>query len=909
MATELTDEEVFGNRELSDEEVFGGAPVAPPEAPKRGGNFLEILGNVSQSIGPAGALVSNPVAGVGPQDAPEFKEQWKTAMAANLAAAKTTLPIAASLVAPVAAAAVAPAAFGLAGATSLSGYVGSLLASGAVSGFGGGVTRQGINLAAGDATPGQAAKDVALETGLGAVANVAIGGIGSQLISGAAGAIGSKGARLGGFVTGALQRPWINKAEQQVQAARDVVKKITGMAIPESPGEILGEAVTGTSYLAVEKSLRGVGGLTPEARDVANRAVLYAAVEHAGGTGMSTEELAKAAMQELRSQTGPIGRAATKAVEEFAGDLHGSVTRAVKAQQSAAGNLFETPTPETPFSGGGKLKDMASSALAGTKKEFDAAYSQVRSSPLYKEPVIQPSNAGQWADELEPLAMQKTVKGEQVAYDQYGNPSELGGAEGLVKPIPSTLPEGTQKFFSEVRQFASTPQSLESMRVFQNKISRSIKDNNILPGIGTYEKIGLLKAISADIDESLAPLADPILANLKSANKLYSENIDRFKGAFESGIIRDIGAEKGATAESVYSSLTGSSGTSKLSQLKNLLGKDYDAGLETLRNTVKPELIHAATDVNGQLNVGKLFAQARELPAELFPQLTALQKIAQAEAKLAGLKVPKDPEAAFAWYKKDPQAFDEFLQPGGEAKFQAAYRADLANQEAFKNAANAAVKRFDDAAVQQNPEGFVDLVVNKGIPSADVAKAMTVWRDKAPEVARNMEVAFMENLLSEVRRNGLSDVSEMAKMLSAPTAGTKAPLAGKFWETSMAILGQGKTADLKTVTDAMAKVALKNPGDKSILQSLASDESADAGYLIARKAGYGAPVSIVRRVFATLSYTGLKYRLAAKWITESNPALRDLISKPITKLTPEEAATFADLLGSELIPEPRAPQQ
>jgi hypothetical protein len=882
---ELSDEEVFGKSEMSDAEVFS-AP-APLEPARSAGQQTSInTGTLGGNIQVQGA-----------SNLP-YKQ-----------AGKVMLPLAASMVAPAIAAELAPAVFSTSGATSLTGYIGKLLASGAVSGLGGGVTRQGLNLAEGSTTPGKAARDVAFETAMGAGLNLVLGGVANQVVSGVRGAIASPGARMGGFKVGLAQRPWANPAEAQIQAARDVVKSITGKSIPETPGEILGETAGGTSYLAVEKSIRGAGDLTPAARDAANRAVLYAAVEHAGGTGMTAEDLAKAAMQDLRRQTGPVGEAAKKAINDFAAELHGSVTRAVKAQQSEVGNLFDTATPETPFSGGGKLKDMASEVLDSTKGQFDAAFAPVRNSPLFKQPLIEPSNSAQWADDLEPLALKKSIKTGEIQYDRYGNPSEVGGAEGVAKPIPSTLPEGTQKFFNEVRQFASTPQSLESMRVFRNKIGRSIKNNDILPGIGAYEKIGLLKAISRDIDASLAPLSDPILSDLKAANKLYTENVDRFKGAFESGIIRDIGAEKGATGESIYSALTGASGQSKLSQLKNLLGDQYGSGIEVLRNTVKPELLKASTDANGLVNVGRLFAQAKNLPPELFPELKALQKIAQAESRLAGVSVPKDPEEAFAWYKKDPQAFDEFLAHGGEVKFKDAYKLDLANQEAFKNAANAAVKKFDAMVVKDNPEGFVDLVVNKGIPTDDVAQAMTAWRKSSPEVARNMETAFMENLLRASKFKGISDVSEMAKMLKSPTIGTEAPLGGKFAKTAEAILGPGKTEQLRQVTEAMTKVALKNPSDKSIMQTMASDESADALYLVARKAGMGAPVSIIRRFYNNFQYPTWKYRLVARWITEDNPQLRDLITKPIRDLTPEEAASFADLVSGFVVGDPSSQQQ
>ncbi len=191
--------------------------------------------------------------------------------------------------------------------------------------------------------------------------------------------------------------------------------------------------------------------------------------------------------------------------------------------------------------------------------------------------------------------------------------------------------------------------------------------------------------------------------------------------------------------------------------------------------------------------------------------------------------------------------------------------------------------------------------MNKGIPSADVAKAMNVWREQSPQVARGVEAAFLENILKQASKNGLADVSELGKMLSAPSASTKSPLGGRFYEQARAILGHGRTESLKTVADAMATVALKNPADKSIMQSMTSDESADALYLVARKAGMGAPVSIVSRFYNNVRYPGLKYRFLARWLTEDNQALRNLITKPVKDLSHEEAAAFSDLLGHEMM--------
>lgn len=792
----------------------------------------------------------------------------------GLEAAKAMGGTLAGLLAPQAAAARIPSL--AAPATSFFQWARNLGALGGIGGLASGATKGAIGMAAGDTTPGQAAKETVKEGLLGVPLGIGAGLLAQKAAGAISGAMAAgPGKRFVGAAAG-LNRPlWQDAAEQEIQQAEELIRGMTGIQVPRSIGERLGTTAFGVPYIEIEAALRSDKGKLPAAaRSSAYEAVAWAASRLAGTPALTRENVSRLAIDELEKLVESTGKPAREAIDELSDQLVGSLNRAIQSQRAAAGNLLTGTVEETPFTGMTRVKDLAGSTLDDVEAQFADLYGRFRSNPKLAEAKGSVDPLLKFRDEIESVALE--------------------GEEG---PLYESLPEGLSRMAGWVKKIGDIPQSLERLRNFRTVVRDSMKSPDVFPGVSAHWKGKLIRALTESIDDALGKVPDSGLREqLAAANSAYRNNIDRFQSAFAKGVISDFGIERGTAPEAIYQKLTGSSGTTYLGELRNLLGDKFDEALSAIRDTARSEIRREATSVGGQLDPQRAFRLARQMPEEVFPEIGQLQRIAAKEAELAGIKLPSNKDDLLNWASTQPQIVDQFIEPGGRAALAKAVKAAAANDAALRNSVLADVARKSAQTVRDNPAWFANRLSTGGFDSRDVKQTFEILDSTSPETANLLRGQFMKDLVEKASRDKFFDPGEFSKLLKAPIGGSTPKSGGPLRDTANAALGADSVDRMLEAAKALETIGSKNLSirGRSALSALTDKQEGDAVFLLARLYGMGAPVGIFHRGIHGLSIA--RYKVAAALLEGADDELLKLLGKPITELSQSEAASVSEAI-------------
>jgi hypothetical protein len=879
----------MGNLKVAEERIgqpslgMGNLKMAERDMAAKESVFGETLGNM-QSLGPTGPMVTpRSIPGT-----PEYEAESRGIGQAAAGASRIGLPVAAGF---------ATGGMGLLPAAAIlgtSGVVGEELAQGVELATGNrdemnqrAVVEAGVRSAVPGLRVAGPVRGALANFGAQAGANLAASSIGNeglpttkQGLIDVATAIPSGVA--GGFAGAVTLKG--NKAMQQAAASREAIERQTGQKLPALVGEQLQDIGILRGELRSIDSLSATAQTpTAEGIEFGRRAVLLAA-SGAKDTGAGADDIARDAIMALERNIGPLNKKARESVTALAKDYEAGKLGTLDDIQAEIKALTPGASGETRVSVGRAVRETAPKKLEEWKAETGVAFDKLRKSPVYTDESIGGTqNVMAWKRELEPMAIaRETPETPSGILDEFGRPVNEGATK--LGPIPSALPEGTQKYLAQIEQMAPN-QSIEQLRNWRTRIMDSVSDDTVLPGMGDRMKIRLAQAIGRDIEASLSRAVDgapvgpmrQLLKDTKAANKIYSDRVDDFDSVLASGILRDEGTRGARSAESISDALTGKSAVSTIEGLKKIYGKDSGPIVDRVKALMRDEIMQGVTDsVTGEISVGKLLSQIsndarvpRELVPDLFPNADALRAVAKRELAAKGL--PSTDTAVSQLLSGDADFAKELSAsmsaPRGKSTLETAtkaIKAKAAEETALRSQVMRAIRSKDGEALVKNPADLVRQIAAGAYDSKDVGAAMSIIRSESPVAANNLEFLYVENLLREFSGGGTLNARKLAEVLGEAGKGTAG---GTMTATAEAVLGKNRVASMRNTAKNI--VSAEAPRE-AIAQTMNKAPQTTRDVLLGALVGAGSSAALGQ----SPSVIGLSILLGGGGGTAARPVIR-----------------------------------
>lgn len=756
--------------------------------------------------------------------------------------------------------------------------------TGARSGAAYGATKGALDVAAGDASVGEAAIDTALSTVTGAVA----GPIVETAVRG--GQLAGTALLQGGRRAAAdLFRP-IRLSQEQLQAirSRELVETATGQRIPLGIADVL-------NTKTIARQIAGeTGDLTPEALSVIEQAAIHSAANTAN-EARSIEEVSRKVFDILDAQKQGISKQAEEAALRFTRQAVAAVN---KADEQIVGQARSVFSGRSDAQLGNELKRVSDEAFDSAQSKWNEAYTAAREDPAYAQ--AKPK-LGAVADKARELGIM-FVKQSDGSLSPMGAPpgarSSIGQARDLV---PSEEQQIAKSIFVDARgnpipltgaeDEAAGQVTLEQARQLATNISKTVKNANYLPGVDTRVKLDLLSEVKRAIDDAVDPFPT-LKEKLSGANKLYSENIDRFKGAFAKGVLSEVGTEGGATGEAILRKLQGADAETNLAQLESLLGSGATAGqdfsrqgLNLIREAVLSKAGRTGTDVTGRIDVGKMAGVVDSLPKpvrdKLFPDFDRIQQLAIREAaKQTGAKSASSAKAFVDQLELDPAVVQKAFEGDTAALEKAAKEAIAAEVKAQQELSRLSL----DELSERTAFDLKKWVTNPRNQDR-LANTMAQLERRNPELVQSTRNLFMQDLLEKSSPGGIFNPDAFNKVINetALPTGPGAPGVprGDYTDALETLFGKDQAAKISDIGRTLKGIRR--------VQDLPKDER--RGLFEYVVFGYtGGPIastspatlmSALGRVGSAAS--SIRYRIAANLLTDDN--LRRAAMEPLSDST------------------------
>lgn len=596
------------------------------------------------------------------------------------------------------------------------------------------------------------------------------------------------------------------KPLKEAAAARTRIKSETGVELPamlgekrESPGILRGE------LRSVQSG--DVFPVTPSSSEIENgrRAVLLAAAKVGNETAVPADKIASDAVTTLERNFGPVSQESRASIAKLAKDYEEGRLGTQEDIQAELRSMIPGPSGESRVSLGEYIKQTAPQELSEFKKGARDVYKKLEQSPIHEDVSIgQTSNVKRWADEVGGLGLTgETKEGERVA-------------------IPSTLPEGTQKFLGQISQMSPT-QSIKSLRSWRTQVLNSIGSDQVLPGVSDTMKRRLAMAITQDIEDSLSKVAEGVpakemkdyLTTLKSQNAAYRERIQDFDTVLSRGILAEAGTPGAKGAASISDLLTGNKAVEAIRDVKRIYGENSGPVVQKIHNLMRDEVMRSATDATtGDVSIGRLFNTIsddtkfpKELVSEVFPNSGAIQNLAKRELAARGL--PSDSNAVQHLMTGDADfaksITDAMSSKRGTAvsdSLKRAISAKAAEEAAMKDTVMKAIVNKDGDALVRNPTKIVEGFSSGAYKPDDIERAMSVIARDNPDAAKNLQFLYVENLLKKhSTASGGVDVAALAQSLAKPS---KETAGGGMAAVTEAMLPKSSVESLRNVSKDIA---------------------------------------------------------------------------------------------------------
>lgn len=870
------------------------------------GGFIAGLRETFRGLGSGGAGLSGgevlraPIAGAETPEGQKFRQ-----------AARFQAATGAGIVAPeLLAAAVPEVAAGMtaAGATTKLGRVGQFLERGGAQALGGGTG--GAATGAVEALPELARGEYgkATETlGENILAGTALGPLISEvgvpvLAAGARQfvkpAIAAKEFLTGGGFRGAATtffRPRYAPRVGSLETSqiRDTIESSTGVRVPLGVAEAIGEP----GLVEAIKNAPIGAEVTPQHMESLKRLIVLNATELGGkNTGITSDELAKSAVDILRRRLGAVSKPYEDAIGTLSAQLKPSIDKGLIYVQNSA-NALIPGTASTPSFLGNKFRELQQAGYDFFKQTDTKNFNTLRNDPTYQKLTVKTPSMSEWANNIDAQAVQM-FKGtpEQAGglVDEFG--FQIPKEEVLsTRGIPSTYPKGTREYVAAIGNMTED-QSIDALRRYRTQIGDSIGKDDLLPGLSDKAKKDLYKAITTDIDNAISNLPTGTLREkLDVANKFHRENVDKFVGRQVQSLIKDVGAEGGAGPAAIASKLESADAPTFLESIKSAARPEDAAAIDsTAREYLFNQAAKSGLDpVTGEISVSKVVnyinGLAPEIQSQFFPNAKEIAGLAKKQSALAGL----DPNKVISTLTVDAKLLSD-----------AVGRRDLAIMDTISDAIKkkaemekqlrgtilGALKKASSSdvtdIVSQNPKKFISGIVDETYTPEQSRAALDMIGRESPMLVEQLQFQYVDDLIRKYSESGVLNSKQLASELTGESIVGKASKTRNYAD---AILGTGKVSKLKAVLDNVARleklktpVASNDPFAEAVIRGL----GAATGEALGGLARVG-PIGVANQAVRVAKLTpGVRYKIAAHVL--STPQLRELAMKPIGRFSKDE---------------------
>lgn len=870
------------------------------------GGFMAGLRETFRGIGTGGGglaggeVLRAPVAGAETPEGKKFRE-----------AARFQAATGAGIVAPeLLAAAVPEVAAGMtaAGATTKLGRVGQFLERGGAQALGG--AAGGAGTGAVEALPelargeyGKAAETLGENILAGTALGPLISEVGVPLVAAGARqlvkpAIAAKELLTGGGFGRAKAtffRPRYSPRVGSLETSqiRDTIESSTGVRVPVGVAEAIGEP----GLVEAIKNAPVGAEVTPQHMESLKRLIVLNATELGGkNTGITTDELAKSAVDILRNRLGAVSKPYEDAIATLSAQLKPSIDKGLSYVQNEA-NALIPGTASTPSFLGNKFRELQQAGYDFFKQTDTKNFNTLRNDPTYQKLTVKTPSMSEWANNIDAQAVQM-FKGtpEQAGglVDEFG--FQIPKEEVLAtRGIPSTYPKGTREYVAAIGNMTED-QSIDSLRRYRTQVGDSIGKDDLLPGLSDKAKKDLYKAITTDIDNAISNLPTGTLrGKLDAANKFHRENVDKFVGRQVQSLIKDVGAEGGAGPASIASKLESADAPTFLESIKSAARPEDATAIDsTAREYLFNQAAKSGLDpVTGEISVSKVVnyinGLAPEIQSQFFPNAKEIAGLAKKQSALAGL----DPNKVISNLTVDAKLLSDAVGRRDLAIMDTiadAIKKKAEMEKQLRGSILGALKKASSSdvtdIVSQNPKNFISGIVDGSYTPQQSRAALDMIGRESPMLVQQLQFQYVNDLIEKYTTSGVLNSKKLASELAGESVLGKASDVRNYAD---AILGGGKVSKLKSVLDNVARLEqLKTPvaSNDAFVEAVIRGAGALAGEAVGGVARVG-PIGMANQAVRVAKLTpGVRYKIASHIL--STPELRELAMKPIGRFSKDE---------------------
>lgn len=870
------------------------------------GGFMAGLRETFRGLGSGGAGLSGgevlraPIAGAETPEGKKFRE-----------AARFQAGTAAGMVAPELLAAASPeiaAALTAAGGATRAeragkflGRVGAEAVSGAAGGAATGAVEALPELARGEYR--KAGETIGENVLAGTVLGPLVSEVGVPLVAAGARQLVKPAVATGKFLTGegfkgamaTFFRPRYSPRVGSLETSqlRDIIESSTGVRVPVGVAEAIGEP----GLVEAIKNAPVGAEVTPQHMESLKRLIVLNATELGGkNTGITTDELAKSAVDILRRRLGAVSKPYEDAIGTLSAQLKPSIDKGLIDVQNSA-NALIPGTTATPSFLGNKFRELQQAGYDFFKQTDTKNFNTLRNDPTYQKLTVKTPSMSEWANNIDAQAVQM-FKGtpEQAGglVDEFG--FQIPKEEVLAtRGIPSTYPKGTREYVAAIGNMTED-QSIDALRRYRTQIGDSIGKDDLLPGLSDKAKKDLYKAITTDIDNAISNLPTGTLREkLDVANKFHRENVDKFVGRQVQSLIKDVGAEGGAGPASIASKLESADAPTFLESIKSAARPEDAAAIDS---TAKEYLFNQAAKpgldpVTGEISVSKVVnyinGLAPEIQSKFFPNAKQIAGLAKRQSALSGL----DPNKVVSSLTVDANVLSDALgskAPEVQKTIAEAIKAAGERDKQLRGSILGALKKESSSdvtdIVSQNPKKFISGIVERSYTPEQSRAALNMIGRESPMLVQQLQFQYVNDLIEKYTTSGVLNSKQLASDLAAESIVSKASDVRNYAD---AILGGGKVSKLKSVLDNVSKLEnLKTPisSNDPLVEAMARTTGAAVGAAVGGVARIG-PIGTSNQAAQMIKLAPrVKYKIASYVL--STPELRELAMKPIGRFSKDE---------------------
>jgi hypothetical protein len=869
------------------------------------GGFMAGLKEVFRGIGTGGGGLSGgevlraPIAGAETPEGKQFRQ-----------AARFQAATGAGIVAPELLAALSPevaAAMTATGATTKLGRVGQFFERGGAQALGGGTG--GAATGAVEALPelargeyGKAAETLGENILAGTALGPLISEVGVPLVAAGARpfvkpAMAAKEFLTGGFgrAKATFFRPRYSPRVGSLETSqiRDTIESSTGVRVPIGVAEAIGEP----GLVEAIKNAPVGAEVTPQHMESLKRLIVLNATDLGGkNTGITTDELAKSAVDILRKRLGSVSKPYEDAIGTLSAQLKPSIDKGLSYVQNQA-NALIPGTVSTPSFLGNKFRELQQAGYDFFKQTDTKNFNTLRNDPTYQKLTVKTPSMSEWANNIDAQAVQM-FKGtpEQAGglVDEFG--FQIPKEEVLsTRGIPSTYPKGTREYVAAIGNMTED-QSIDALRRYRTQIGDSIGKDDLLPGLSDKAKKDLYKAITTDIDNAISNLPTGTLREkLDVANKFHRENVDKFVGRQVQSLIKDVGAEGGAGPAAIASKLESADAPTFLESIKSAARPEDAAAIDsTAREYLFNQAAKSGLDpVTGEISVSKVVnyinGLAPEIQSQFFPNAKEIAGLAKKQSALAGL----DPNKVISTLTVDAKLLSDAVGRRDLAIMDTisdAIKKKAEMEKQLRGSILGALKKESSSdvtdIVSQNPKKFISGIVDGSYTPEQSRAALDMIGRESPMLVQQLQFQYVNDLIEKYTTSGVLNSKKLASELAGESILGKASNVRNYAD---AVLGGGKVSKLKSVLDNVARLEqLKTPvaSNDAFVEAVIRGVGAVAGEAVGGVARVG-PIGMANQAVRVAKLTpGVRYKIASHIL--STPELRELAMKPIGRFSKDE---------------------